>query len=64
MVCEGIFQLYLLEEEEKFLINIVGGVVGELNVLFFPGLKFADGVVYLYWLEFSCHHNIQVVDVG
>ena len=61
MVCKEIFQLYLLEEE-KFLINIMGSVVGELNVLFFPSLKFADGIVYLYWLEFSCHHNI--VDVG
>lgn len=58
MVCEGVLGLDLLEEEEEFLINIMGGVMRELNLLLFPGLKFADGIVYLYWSDFSCHHDI------
>ena len=58
MVCEGVLGLNLLEEEEEFLINIMGGVMRELNLLLFPGLKFADGIVHLYWLDFSCHHDI------
>lgn len=62
MVCERILGLYLLEEEEEFLINIMGGVMRELDILFFPSLEFADGIVYLCQLEFLCQRDI--VDMG
>ena len=48
MVCERVLGLDLLEEMEKFLINIVGSVVRELQILLLSALKFADGIVHLY----------------